>query len=294
MTTLRPQGNLQAQQVFEQFVARSSDVAPLAESTGPARRVLLTGFGLFKGLAVNSSGAIVTNISLHWPARVPVNEKVTLDPGLPLHNGIFPRGQGAQRFHRQLTIGNELIELRVLVLDVLWDIAGAIIVHEMEQFQPAAVVMLGGGGGPILENGALNIAKDMQGFEADGSGSEINFPAAPFILSSHEVGHELPMTWDNQALRQKLDPYLRAENLSLEAAPAARPGNTYLCNHVSYAALAAAQGHPLDLADNKIRLTPKIHSPPKIGFFHLPWDLPLEKQTIEKWGSLVTSLISFV
>jgi pyrrolidone-carboxylate peptidase len=226
-----------------------------------------------------------------WPEKVEANQLVNIGRA-KLHDGKYLTNQGAKLFQRQLVLQGEQTNLCVLVLDVLWDVAGAIMAYEMNRFQPESVLMLGGGGGPILEGGALNYAELYEGYYADGKASTTNFPVDHPLLANGQA--ELPMQWDNKKIRADIDPLLKQLNFDLDPAPRARDSNTYLCNHVSYVALASARGMPIDLAGGLIHLEPKILSQPHVGFFHLPWNLKLDKETMESWGSVVLSVAHFM
>lgn len=292
LTQLTPQGNIEASELFRKYKNHSEGCA----TSGIGKRVLLTGFGPFQSVAINSAGAIVTNIAdpRTWPDQVPINENVTLLNTAPLHEGRFKTDKGAKVFNRSLRIGQNQYELCVLVLDVLWDVAGAIVAYEMDRFQPEAVLMLGGGGGPILEAGALNEAAFVEGYYWDGSASMTNLPVRHPILPLSEKYRELPMAWDNQKIRRKVEPLLVLNRLELNTAHSARSENNYLCNHVSFVALAAARGFPIQLAGGLISFQPTVLSNPKVGFFHLPWNLQVDEETVRNWGSLVTTILFFM
>ncbi len=289
-TELKPAGNAEAAALFAKYQAETKG----CDRSLPGKRVLLTGFGLFSGLSLNSAGAVVANIAdpAIWPAAVAANELVQLQQH-NLHDGKFLTDRGAQLLQRNLTLGGEELNLCMLVLDVLWDTAGAIVAFEMDRFQPERVLMLGGGGGPFLEGGALNEAQYIEGYYADGKPARQNMPVSPRTLPS-VTARELPMLWNNKQILADVEPLLHTATLHLVAVPGARPTNAYLCNHVSFVALAAAKGERIELAGGLIQLEPQIRSNPRVGFFHLPWGLTLKQDTMEAWGSLVLSVLHFM
>ncbi len=285
---LTPEGNREAARLFANYRAQARGCS----ADLPGRRVLLTGFGLFQGTKLNFTAAVAANIAdpALWPSSVGENELVKLLPK-NFRDGKFLTNRGAESFQRSLNLGGERINLCVLVLDVLWESAGAIVAFEMNRFQPDAVLLLGAGGGAYLEGGALNVADKFPGYYANGEVNRKNVPVQGYNLDLPAKFRELPMTWENKKIRASVAPLLAEAGLDLLAMPRARASNTYLCNHVSYVALAAAKNLPISLAGGRIELRPEIRSNPRVGLFHLPSNLELTQDNLERWGSLVLSVL---
>jgi len=289
---LGAQGNLEAKTLFESY--RSTP--PACDPTAPGKRVLLTGFGLFQGATLNPSGAIVANVAdpTVWPEMHAANQLIPVLAGAKLQNGQYATPNGARAFTRALEIDQLKLNVCVLVLDVMWDVAGAIVAYEMDRFQPQAVLMLGAGPWGILEGGARNQTSTLHGFRPDGAPALANVPQSTYTLPAEPSNTELPMRWDTHALEASIAPLMAATFIYPDYPTSWRPGNDYICNQISYIALSAAANHPIRLAGGLIELAPKIQTNPQVGFFHVPSSLSLSNGTIGTWGSLVTSLLYFM
>ncbi len=291
-TELGMTGNQEALALFKNYQAAPAVCDPAA----PGKRVLLTGFGLFQGASFNPAGAIAANVAdpAVWPASLTANQLIKVLPGAKLQTGKYLTSNGAQAFTRTLEVDGTKLNVCVLVLDVMWDVAGAIVVYEMDRFQPQAVLMLGAGPWAILEGGARNQTSMTRGYRPDGTASASSVPQSAYSLPDEPSTAELSMRWDNHALEASIAPLMAATIIYPDFPLAWRPGNDYLCNQVSYLALAAAVNRKLSLAGGLIELQPKIQSSPQVGFFHVPSSLSLDASSIGTWGSLVSSLLYFM
>jgi pyrrolidone-carboxylate peptidase len=285
LSMLLPQGNRQVAERYGSF--ESANFGCQAVNNGP--RVILTGFGLFAGFAYNISGVVIENLASEefWPtdaehAAVPASRA-------GFKNGVLSAADhGARVFNRSFRMGEQEVSACLILTDVLWDFAGAVIVREIERFQPQVVIMSGAGDGS-LEAGAVNDALSAPGFTSDGKENSFNTPQARRILPDEPLDSSIAMTWDAEKLGSMVSPLVSELGFSLSIPRQARPSNDYICNNVSYLVLQAAQGHQLTLAGGKLILRPKINSNPKIGFFHYPAQASVAQAPA--WAQVVLTLV---
>lgn len=293
-TNLGPTGNGLLHQRYRQYLAKSDH----CRANGTGRRVIVSGFGLFEGAAFNPSGTVVRSFAApaFQPSTIELDQPQTpAAAGEPRAGRTVEGDYGAIAENRSITIAGASYEMCFLTLDVLWDLAGAIVATEAHTFAPALIIMSGRNADDtaVWEGGAINDATKQSGFHADGSdaGADNTPQSGPHdpnddqgdvaILSDTPglaPGAELAMTWDNAALWQATHSAITAINASyrVEAPVRWRTGNDYICNNVSLVALAAAALPELRLAGGSVRLgddlasTPFINRQTKIGFFHFP------------------------
>jgi hypothetical protein len=257
------------------------------------RRVLVTGFGLFKGVSFNISGLVAAALA-----------RPDLTPG---DATLRESDHGGRAWERRLEIRGVATELCAVTLDVLWDLAAAVVAHEMERWQPELVVLLGRGSEQaIFETGAIDAARAMPGFAADGARVEGNLPlargpdhgrggAAPEVTTSGPAPTAIAMTWNAAAAHAATADAVRALGFEATVAPGARPANDYICNNVSYTALCAAAGSaslPLELAGGRVRLATPIASRPRVGFLHLPSGAGDDDASVAAWARIVLDVLA--
>jgi hypothetical protein len=270
---LGEQGNAFVARTFDAYRRLHPEGACRAGGTG--RRVLVTGYGLFSGVNYNISGTVVRSMAdpAFWPQRVDLGVPPPA-PLAPARSGLVAAPDaGGEAFNRTLFIDGQRYEACFLVLDVIWDLAGAIVIHEESRFKPAAVIMTGRGGGEAsFEAGALNRASPFPGYDAQGRPlGTINVPESSWIVADEPDGAELPMTWDARALAAAAEPAAELLGYSAQGQVGARPENAYLCNDVSFVALHASRNRPTSLAGGRLLLaSPELPAPPVVGFLHFP------------------------
>jgi pyrrolidone-carboxylate peptidase len=295
-TDLGTTGNHAVARTFAEYKAKPSGCAPVNSGA----RVIVTGFGLFSGIDFNISGAVVQTLSSPkaWPSEIdlqnepPVLEKNDLQRGL-----LTDDDRGGRAVNRELVIDGRTYSACFIVLDVLWDLAGAIVSHEMERFAPDLVLMTGRGSlGAVIEAGALNTAIALGGFRSDGNVADDNLPRSTWILEDTrpDAPKDIAMTWNNRAVADRIVPLITQMGWTVDVPTSARTGNDYICNNVSYVALQAAAGTTLTLAGGELVLRPWIAHAPKVGFMHLPYDATLTPSVISGWGRVFSAVIDEV
>jgi len=290
------------------FVARSFDAYRRLHPDGACRaqgsgeRVILTGYGLFAGVPYNVSGTVVRSMAdpAFWPERADLDARVPLGAAAPTSAEVAPSAKGGVAFNRTLFIDGKRYEVCLLVLDVIWDLAGAIVIHEESRFKPALVLMTGRGSGQAsFEAGALNTASPAPGYDEEGrSLGTVNLPESPWLLPSYPVGFELPMTWDAAALSRASEPAVASLGYASVGQSAARPENSYLCNDISFVALNSAKNKPTSLAGGEVLLaSPELPREPVVGFLHFPAvderhpDLASYGRGIFAWGQVLAETV---
>lgn len=278
-TDLGSAGNLWVAQTFQQYQANALGCR---SSGGPERRILVQGFGPFSGIARNLSGAVVAHLA-----------------GLP----DVPQTQhGGWTATRKLTVEGESLEFCFVYLDVIWDLAGAILLTEIERFNPELVMMSGVGSfTTIVEGGAQNGALGLSGFDAQGNPIKAHntpwcgdrpcgYAEQTHVLSPKAPGVEATVThsWDNVSFARTLleSVKLFAPQMIVEAPKAARNGNDYLCNNVSYIVQSALNGAEIKLAGGLIAI-PAKRSDRAAGFLHYQADSDPSPKRIQEWAAAV-------
>lgn len=267
---LGAKGNAAVKDAFENYVARFPRGA--ARAGGAGRRVMLTGFGLFEGIRFNIAGSLVASLANpeFWPAD-----------GNPED---FPRA-AARPGRLDVSAGGALVASRTLErpsgrvdfcfanFDVAWDLAPALLAHELGNFKPELLFMIGRGGNCAeLEGGAINRSNRLPGFTADGvSLSETCLPASDRLLDDYAPDVELALSWDRHALMTAMAPGFQALGIELKSHAAARPSNTYICNSLAFAAAHMAAGRELRLAGGAVSIaaTAELRGL-RTAFLHLP------------------------
>ena len=298
---LGEQGNLFVAKTFDAYRRLHPEGA--CRASGPGKRAIVTGYGLFSGVPYNISGTVVRSMAdpSFWPDRVDLESPPLAMPASARSGLVSPSDSGAAAFNRTLYIDGERYEACFLVLDVIWDLAGAILIHEESRFKPSVVVMTGRGGDVAsFEAGALNRASAFPGYDADGRPlGSINVPESAWVVADEPVDAELPMTWDPRGLAAAAEAETKALGYSAVGQKAARPDNNYLCNDISFVALHASRNRATSLAGGRILLgSPELPAPPAAGFLHFPAadsahpDLAAYGPGIRAWGRVLAGTIA--
>ncbi len=200
------------------------------------RRVLLTGFARFGVHERNASGELVA----------------ALLPGLDLPR--FPGPQPDVVFSPELQFvaatgrvhwDDADVELVVLVLPVLWDLAAAVVLRAVEQFDPELVVMSGVAGPrqPLwIELGASNQThprRDASAHLQPMADARV-VPGGPPALGHRAAFPSLLELGRAQLARETS---LSEVMPSVELTGFPRPSNAYICNATAYT-VAHALGYP--------------------------------------------------
>lgn len=260
-------------EIFDKFSQyQKTRRLPDFESSG--QNIILTGFGLFAGVEYNVSGALAESLG----HSLDTNESVTLKKGV-----LSDTDCGVRVIDRKIRLGGIKYNLRILLLDVMWDFSGAVLSFEMQQLNPKAVLMMGRGNDSrvILEAGALNETSNHAGYCADGAISSVNTPIKKLMFP--ECPLKLEMTCENKKVAKAFSDTGVQGEFSVSAPHSAREENTYICNNISYIALLTALNLPFKLANEKILFKPNLKTKPQVGFLHLPKDLSFENGELSYW-----------
>lgn len=288
---LGAEANVWVKRAFSAYQRRHPEGA--CRAAGPGRRVLLTGYGPFGGDATNLSGTIVRSMAeeAFWPSNVKNISSAQKGPAEGTDGRIRHVDNGGAAFNRSLKIEGRDYEFCFLVLDVTWELAGAIVVHEMAAFKPELVMMMGAGTSRVqFEAFAVNRAGAHPGYDSEGrSFGRANRPIGlnAVIIEGYPSDFMLPMTWNSGALAQAVRPDVLA--LGYESAGMTRPmvGNDYLCNELSFIALHASYNFPTSLAGGLIELrSPEVGDQPIVGFLHLP-NAPTSTGNVFSWSKVI-------
>ncbi len=257
--------------------------------SGVNYRVMLTGFGPFGGVPVNTSGLVAMNFSRFMNRRNPrliipkINES---DANAIVHQDI-------------VKINNARIAVCAVETSVIWDLAGSIYLHEASLFKPDLIIMSGvDSRSPFIgtwEQYSSNIAIGKSGYEGDGRASSVT-PVQSNADSTIEIFPGGPenifMTWDAADLAAKTNLIVREklENFELWSSPTENTGD-YLCNNVSYVVLAAIAGFTLPLAGGNMIVHSGGLRATKVGFFHYPSSSPHDEYSVKVWSEVMAKAI---
>jgi hypothetical protein len=302
-TELGPIGNAKVVEQFKKY----KNKAEHCDSSGVGTRVILTGFGLFsspprnaKNVAYNISGLISRFIAT--PAVFPSTiNTATSTIANNLKNTSFAQyshmpanSEGAVVTQRELIIDQKPVTVCLILLDVIWDQAAAIILYESTLFKPERIIMSGLNAGEtkfgMFEAGAVNSATDYEGFQSSGAPNLDNIPKAdangdsPVLpRSDRGVEQTIAMTWNPKNLAALTSPLATAilrdnkKNVfDVRGEDAARPSNDYVCNNVSFVILNAMKGAVINLAGGLLRFGPSQEKPAQgssIEFVEIPKDV---------------------
>ena len=286
---------------FKEATAHCPVPDRVRENTG---RVIVTGFGLF-GSQFNISGIVAMSMSNpdFWPSEVNLRTSRARNSAVFRHGDVQTK-HGVYLLTRDLTIDDHDYQVCFLLLDVKWDLAAAIILHEAGIFKPDLVIMGGMNGreptAAYFETGAVNEATLSTGFTAEGHRLPTNVPAGGDlrVLQSLPADHLAKMTWDAELLAQRTEATVAAISrnvtFSTRAAPIRRD-NDYICNNVSFAVTSGLTGQAVALAGGAIRI-PAQNTGAKVGFLHYPYQASVEgradhAEEVFGWTKLLASII---
>lgn len=295
-TNLGALGNKLALQEFTAYQAKPADRHCVA--AGDGKRVIVSGFGLFSGAAYNISGVVVESMMnpSFWSGEVENKVSKPSANSQPSDGRLQASYRGGKAVNRTIKIDGKTYQACFILLDVKWDIAGAIVAHEMSLFKPDMVLMTGRGAeskGVIFEGGAINNATYGAGYAGDGHdlGSQ-NRPVdagdedAPILegkpSGNPSVADKILMSWDNAVLAPLMAEMVKPLQWTVTSMSDARSNNDYICNNVSYIALYAAKGEAVKLAGETISIqVPQPIVASKVGFMHYPYDAPNDRETVQ-------------
>ncbi|MGE0174128.1 MAG: hypothetical protein AB7T49_15125 [Oligoflexales bacterium] len=305
-TDLGPVGNEKVYERFEAFKQSGkgcdASLSNPANSKAKRTRVMVTGFGLFQGVDYNISGVVAE--SMMDPEFWPESTNLFQGPGSPADKlseasdgRLDSEDQGAKAVTRNISVNGRDLTVCFMLLDVYWDLAGAIVIDQIEKFQPDFVFMTGRGAEePVYEWGAINNAKHASGFESDGTVAAESTPvneAYNYVLPTNTIGvsYNAPLLWDNKRLVEVTKDDIAALGFAAIAPPAPRPSNDYICNNISYIVVHAVKGVNVQLAGEKISLKITVPKIPKVGFFHYPAAAKNEKDSVFRWARVIAKTI---
>ncbi|MFI5360399.1 MAG: hypothetical protein ACHQ49_00395 [Elusimicrobiota bacterium] len=270
---LGEQGNIFVAKTFDAYNRLHPDGACRAQGSG--KRVLVAGYGLFAGVPYNISGTVVRSMAdpAFWPDHIELGGVAPAGTAAPRTGTVSSADAGAVAFNRTLLIDGERYEACFLITDVIWDLAGAILIREESLFKPRLILMTGRGTWPTsFEAGAINRASPYPGYDENGDPlGSINVPESKWILPDDPVDFTVPMAWNPEALAAASRSEIEALGYTAVGQPAARPENNYLCNDISYVALHASRNKSTSLAGGKVELnSPNLALAPVVGFMHFP------------------------
>lgn len=292
---LGTKGNNDAADRFQKYTQKNGG----CKASTNSQRVLLTGFGLFDS-EYNISGLVVENMSSDkfWPSKSKISDSVPVDIKKVADGTLKGAEASGIAINRTLTIDEKTYDVCFLILDVRWDVAAAIIVHEMQRFQPNLVVMTGRSGrqAAVIEGAAQNRTMIYGGFFNDGKMDTINTPKSENenVLPANDAGVQqiIRMSWDNKELQRATSNLIDQLGYKVDAPSTPSDSSTYVCNNVAFVANHAALGVTLNLAGGQIVLKPNIKSAPQIGFFHYPITARNSAKEVYGWSKVLASIIS--
>ncbi len=290
-THLGRSGNAAVRTQFESYSIRFPNGACSAIAH-VRNRVILTGFGLFAGVDYNISGLVVSSIMESNFTPSSLNLSSAFQPSSGPANRRPASGSGVHAMTRIMNIDGMEVGVCGLILDVKWDLAGAIVVREMKAVLPQAVVMSGRGTDEVIfEGGASNIATASPGFDANGSAlsgdRSSNLPESNWILDNIE-DDTLRMSWQRNAFSSRANSIARGLGYATQYPRAARSENTYVCNNISLIAAAAAEGYSTSLAGGEVYQDGLSEGGTRVGFLHFPTvDTEISASNLSREGSKI-------
>ena len=284
-TDLGP-GNVVTARMFSNYKAKSHHCEYDEDAD---YRVILAGFGPFSGRAVNTSSLVAMNFIRARSA--PAGDLVIPAIGEGDSYGVVTQGR--------VVIAGKVVAVCSVNAAVMWDLAGAIYLHEAGLFKPDLVIMSGMDGGSYYsgtwEHHAVNMAMPAPGYNQDGSPVDIT----PVVIPPARRADILPggpdtlvMTWNAAELVLATNPIVEGKlpGFSIHTSDEETPGE-YLCNNLSYVVLAGLSGSELSLAGGELKLRYPRLPHAKAGFFHYPWASPQDKGAVSVWGDVMAAAI---
>lgn len=248
-----------------------------------AKRAIATGFSLF-GAKYNISGIVAMSLAKpdFWLQDSKIDGAATAEQADKFfrHDEITTVA-GGYVTQRTLKIDGQEFEVCFLYLDVQWDLAAAIILHEAATFRPDLIVMSGMNGSQpqqtFFESGAVNNAQTLSGYEANGKPDGQNIPKDGEdyynkVLPGLPLGKEVKMTWDAEKLALVNTDLIAAINPTAGYTSVAAPirvDNAYICNNVSISVTTAMTGTEVKLAGGNIVIK-GMDFGTQVGFLHYP------------------------
>lgn len=285
------------QVVADRFALYRAKSGPHCTSTGNGRRVIVTGFGLFSRADFNPSGVIAASLSQgYWPASFAAPTPADLpEPGT---DRLEEADYGGRAHVSSLTIEGKSYEVCTLLLEVVWDLAASIIMHEAAGFSPELIIMAGRDKNPdtvTFEHHSFNKAQvRASSYASDGSEWDIA-PVQGFVLPALAEDARVDHHWDNAALARGAQQFIAARGYTAVGNANEDPA-TYICNNVSFVLMNAMDGTPISLAGDlighaELRYTPGSFAARKGGFMHLPLNAGASRAEIYDWVKVVAHTI---
>ena len=277
-TNLGSVGNHLVTDTFERYRGKTEH----CRASSAAPRVLVTGFGLFSDVEYNISGTVISSFADPNFIGSNIDYNGPMVPSADASRGRLDFSDlGGRAENRTIRISGQEYDLCLLTLDVLWDLAAAIVMDEAHAFRPDLIIMTGRGRKTqqaVWEGYARNQARAVSGYLSSGAsaeGSNLPVDSGIPVLPSMATGLDLRMSWDNTLLKTSTEKNISDINPEFSAlAPEAwSPGNDYICNNISFVALAARQHKQISLAGGTLSFSPErsdLAPATKIGFLHLP------------------------
>jgi hypothetical protein len=285
-------GNKQIETKFNAYRAKA---AGCKAATTTNKRAIVTGFGLFSGVSYNISGVVVSTMAdaaVTASSLDSESESFGALSAAPHAGTIKSADAGAKVVNRTMKLDGVSYDICFITMDVIWDLAAAIITYEAEAFKPDVIVMTGRGGSTgIFEGGARNHATASTGYDSMGNSAWMNTPYQSYILANRYLNSEIAMTWNSKLVYEKNAALIDDLGLSMTYAPASRPSNNYICNNVSYVVLEAAKGTAISLAGGRIKMYPTAAPKRAIGFMHLPDHATNSRTSVANWIKVLANTI---
>lgn len=249
-------GSKQVRDRYAEYDA-ATDHCPQQSLTG-SPRILVTGFEDVNSDS-NVSGIIADTIGLSswWPSGL--DSSLHEPPSTPAPSRVgsshlAPEDMHARIRSRQLMIDGQPFEVCTAVLPVLWDLAAAIVVSEMDRYKPDYVLSLGQAVSPGLSVGEL--ATNRMNGDGDNTGVAARNRILPYVGDQDPLWRVrllLEARANEYRSRSSTTPSCLASRMQCGDHPCAgiiKVGSVgeYVCNNVAYAAKLAALGRPVCLA----------------------------------------------
>ncbi len=252
-TDLGSAGNDLVTQRFGQYKGKRNHCIG---GSGSNPKVIVTGFTKFGGVPYNLSGVVAASLlNGYWPSSF--DAPVPLSLPAPAVSVMGDEEFGGKAQVRTVSIEGRSYDVCTLLLEVTWDLAAAIILHEAGRFEPDFIFMTG------IDSSTENVATferftrnqstrmgsyDSQG-ELRGDIASLGGPVLPVEV----VVGRINMKWDGGQLAQETMPlfqYVRP-SFSAQSREGDEPGS-YVCNNVSFVVMNAIEGAEVRLTGGKI------------------------------------------
>ncbi|MDA9951175.1 hypothetical protein N9D31_01245 [Oligoflexaceae bacterium] len=237
------------------------------------KRIILTGFGAFQGRD-NFSGELVRFMA-GASKRSPRPRQ--------------PNTFGAEIYQRLIEIEGEEFDVCFLRLDVLWDLAGAIVTEEMNRFRPEGVFMTGVGNSSqmTIEAGGSNRVQLLNGYSHFGSVLHGNVPTSSAGRILDFGPDTVTFSWDRQNIAAHIRDSEAGLGVDIATPFEPRSANGYICNNSAYIVASAVNGFAITLAGERIQLSYHHDRNIPMGFLHLPKRLRMSQENFERWQQIL-------